>query len=121
MRRREFEELVRQALEGLPEPFLDRMDNVDVVVQRWPSPQQLKDAGVAPGETLLGLYEGIPLTGRDGYNMVLPDKITLFLRPIEAECDTPQDMAEQVRETVVHEVAHHFGISDEALEEWGLA
>ncbi len=121
MRGREFEELVRRALEGLPEAFLDRMDNVDVVVQRYPSPRQLEEAGVAPGDTLLGLYQGIPLTGRAGYNMALPDKITLFQRPIEAECDTLQDMAEQVRETVVHEVAHHFGISDEALEEWGLA
>ena len=118
MRQDEFEELVRQALEELPEEFLERLDNVDVVVQRWPSHRQLETAEVPRGDTLLGLYEGIPLTGRDHYNMVLPDKITLFQGPIEAECHTLEEMIEQVRETVVHEVAHHFGISDEELEDW---
>ncbi len=120
MRRREFEALVREALEGLPPRFLERLENVDVLVRRWPSRPQLELEGVAEGDTLFGLYEGIPLTDRDGYNMALPDMITVFQGPIEDECDTREEMVEQVRQTVVHEVAHHFGISDEELQAWGV-
>ena len=121
MRRRKFEELVRQALEALPEEFLRRIDNVDVLVRPWPTPEQLAANGVPSDETLYGLYEGVPLTDRAGYNMVLPDTITIFQRPIEADCVTPEKIMEEVRGTVVHEFAHHFGISDEELEEWGVA
>ena len=120
MRRRDFERLVSDALEELPRSFQLRLENVAVVTQRWPSPRQLRQAGVPPGETLFGLYEGVPLTERDGYNMALPDKITLFQGPIEAECRTRREMSNEVRETVAHEVAHYFGISDEELDQWGV-
>nr|ABZ09355.1 putative domain of unknown function (DUF1025) [uncultured marine microorganism HF4000_APKG7H23] len=121
MRQREFEELVRWALEELPEEFLSHIDNVDVLVLDWPTQRQIRANGLGPGDTLFGLYEGVPLTERSGYNLVPPDTITIFQRPIEAACRTPEEIVTQVHHTVVHEFAHHFGISDEQLEEWGVA
>lgn len=118
--REEFRGLVLEALEGLPEDFVDRMDNCDVVTQDWPDPNQLDVGGAGSRYDLLGLYEGIPLTDRDSYDLVLPDKITLFQRPLEAICPTKKEVIEQVRITVAHEIAHHFGIDDERLEELGL-
>jgi predicted Zn-dependent protease with MMP-like domain len=96
------------------------MDNVEVVVAEAPTLAQRRRMGLSPGGTLLGLYEGVPQTRRTrGYNLVLPDKITLFRRPILAVCRTPEEVKERVRRVVVHELAHHFGIDDEQLREWG--
>ena len=120
MRAHEFEALVRESLEELPPEFLERLENVDVLVQRWPSHEQLEMEELEEGETLFGLYEGVPLTDRDGYNMELPDRITIFQGPIEEDSGTREEMAEQVRQTVVHEVAHHFGIEDDKLEQLGV-
>ena len=114
--RQGFERLVLKALEGLPPSIQGRLDNVDVVVRDWPSRAELEESGLSDPYELFGLYQGVPLTERDHYNMVLPDKITVFRRPIEAACDTRADAIQQVRVTVVHEVAHHFGIDDETLE-----
>ena len=115
----EFENLVVEALDSLPEDLLELLDNVDVTIERYPSATQLRRVGIQGG-TLLGLYEGIPLTERGGgYNIVLPDKITIFQRPIEQICGTYPEIVEQVRTTVIHEVAHHFGIDDERLDELG--
>ena len=118
MRGEEFERLVAEALEELPEEFQKRLDNVDVVVAAEPTREQVKRAGVGPHQTLFGLYEGVPLTKRDrGYHLVLPDKITIFQRPIEAVCRTNEEIRKLVRKTVMHEIAHHFGIGDERLRE----
>ncbi len=118
MRREEFERLVAEALKGLPEEFQTRLDNVDVVVAAHPTRDQIERAGIAPHQTLFGLYEGVPLTKRDrGYHLVLPDKITIFQRPMEAVCRTNEEIRNLVRETVMHEIAHHFGIGDERLKE----
>jgi predicted Zn-dependent protease with MMP-like domain len=115
----EFEDLVVEALDSLPEDLLGLLDNVDVTIDRYPSRTQLQRVGVRSG-TLLGLYEGIPLTRRDsGYNIVLPDKITIFQGPIEQLCASYAEIVKQVRTTVIHEVAHHFGIDDERLVELG--
>ena len=114
--RREFERLVLKALEGLPPSIQERLDNVDVVVGDWPSREDLEQAGLSDPQELFGLYQGIPLTERDHYNMVLPDKITIFRRPIEAACDTKAAVIQEVRVTTIHEVAHHFGIDDAELE-----
>jgi predicted Zn-dependent protease with MMP-like domain len=104
-----FEEMVGAALDGLPEEFGRLMSNVAVTVEH--------DAG-PPG--LLGLYEGIPLTSRTtGYAGVLPDRITIYQQAICAICRTEQDVAREVRRTVVHEVGHHFGIDDARLHELG--
>jgi len=118
MRREEFERLVAEALEGLPEEFQKRLDNVDLVVVAYPTRGQMERAGVGPHQTLFGLYEGVPLTKRDGgYHLVLPDKITVFQRPVEAVCRTNEEIRNLVRQTVIHEIAHHFGIGDERLRE----
>lgn len=116
-----FLELVREAVESLPEPIARAMENVEVVVEPWPTLQQLLAAGVTPGRgTLFGLYQGVPLTRRSsGYNLVLPDKITIFQGPITAVHQSDEAIREQVRRTVVHEIAHHFGIDDDRLREMG--
>ncbi len=122
MRKADFEKLVRDAVEQLPDDFLAIMHNVDVQVRRWPTQRQLRHAVLDEGETLLGLYEGVPITDRGGnYNMVLPDVITVFQGPTEGICSTKEEIVTQVRETITHEVAHYFGISDAELEEWGVA
>ena len=113
-----FEELVRRALDTLPEEIAQRISNVDVEVQELPTKSQLRSVGVPSGRTLLGLYQGIPLTRRtSGYSMVPPDRITIFKRPLEMISRGDDDLVNQVRATVIHEVAHHFGISDERLHE----
>ncbi len=106
-----FEELVADALDEIPEELGRLMDNVWVTVEDVPE---------EPG--LLGLYSGIPLTERDGgYALVMPDRITLYRLPILAMCRTEAEVVDVVRDTVIHEVAHHFGIDDERLDELGWA
>jgi predicted Zn-dependent protease with MMP-like domain len=108
-----FEELVADALDEIPEDLWRLMDNVAVVVGEG-----------TPGSTLLGLYDGVPLTARDaGYGaaMTMPDRITIFRLPILAACRDEAEVVEQVRITVIHEVAHHFGIDDARLHELGWA
>ena len=118
MEREHFEGLVRRALDTLPDEIAQRVDNVDVEVQDWPTGTQLAAAGVPPGRTLLGLYQGIPLTKRtSGYNLVAPDRITIYQGPLERIARNDDDLVERVRDVVVHEVAHHFGISDARLSE----
>ncbi len=120
MRSKEFQGLVLEALERLPEEFKARLSNVDVIVQDWPSREQLEVAGLNHPSELLGLYEGVPLTERESYNLVLPDRISIFQRPIEALCRGREEIIREVRTTVAHEIAHHFGIDDDRLEEIGL-
>ena len=120
MTRTEFERLVVQALDRIPEDLRLRLDNVDIVVDDAPSREQLVGSGIEESNILLGLYEGLPLTDRYNYDMVLPDKITLFQQPIESICLTDEDIIREVHDTVIHEVAHHFGIGDERLHELGL-
>ena len=119
-RPKNFEVLVAEALDGLPPDIQAKLENVEVVVERRPSPAQLQRLGLGPRRSLFGLYEGIPHTRRtSGYNMVLPDKITIFRQPIEAHCQSDEQVKQVVRRTVLHELAHHFGISDERLRELG--
>jgi predicted Zn-dependent protease with MMP-like domain len=117
-----FEELVEEALDAIPDALWDAIDNVAVTVADWPTRRQLEDADIPPGNLLLGLYEGVPLTARTGgYGLVPPDVISIFRGPILRVCPPGDEDAvrEQVRRTVLHEIAHHFGISDERLEELG--
>ena len=120
MERANFERLVRRAVEGIPEQLRAYVDNVDLVVEDWPAQEQLAGHVIDEEDYLLGLYEGVPLTEREDYGMVLPDKITLFQKAIEAICNSDDEIIEEVRNTVVHEVAHHFGIDDHRLEELGV-
>lgn len=119
--RSEFEELVAEALDDLPLFFQEKLDNVEVLIQAWPTQGDLRRAGLSRGRSLLGLYHGVPLTQRtQGYNLVAPDTITLFQGPIErAAGGDRQRIRARVRHTVVHEIAHFFGISDERLRELG--
>lgn len=111
---------MRRALQDIPEEIRAHLDNVDIIVEEWPTREQLVGSGLEQGESLLGLYEGIPLTERHyDYSMVLPDKITLFQKSIEAICSSDDEVIREVRNTVIHEVAHHFGIKDDRLEELG--
>jgi len=113
---RAFERLVADALDMLPDAILRMLDNVAVVVADEPTPHQIARARLEDHMTLLGLYEGIPLTERtSAYGSVLPDKVTIFQRALEEMCDTPEELVAQVRHTVVHELAHHLGISDARL------
>jgi predicted Zn-dependent protease with MMP-like domain len=116
-----FEDLVAEALASLPPLFQEKMSNVEILIEMWPSPGDLKRSGVPPGNTLLGLYTGIPLTRRShSYNLVPPDTITLFQGPIEARSRGVLEAVRQtVRHTIIHEVAHHFGIDDDRLRELG--
>ena len=118
MDRERFEQLVARAVEDLPEEFLTRLENIDVVVEDYPTPGQLRQAGLKHGEALLGLYEGVPQTKRGGhYGLVPPDKITIFQRSIEAECRYDAEISTEIQRVVKHEIAHHFGISDARLQQ----
>ncbi len=113
-----FEQLVGKAIEGLPPEFQELLDNVAIFIEDRPSRSLLRDLGMSPDETLLGLYEGVPQTARlTTYDLVPPDRITLFQQPIEHACDTEEEVEEQVRHTLLHEVGHHFGIDDARLDE----
>jgi predicted Zn-dependent protease with MMP-like domain len=116
----EFEQLVAEALDSLPPFFQEAMDNVAVLVKRWPTAADLWESGTPPGHTLLGLYTGVPLTVRShDYGLVPPDTITLFQGPIEQTCASAEEIRAAVRHTVIHEFAHHFGIDDDRLHELG--
>jgi len=113
----EFEWLVVKTLDELPSFIQQRMENVDVVVADWPSGIDLEHNGLSGPGKLLGLYQGVPITDRSHYDMVLPDKITIFRRPIEAACDTKAALVREVRTTLIHELAHHFGITEAELDQ----
>jgi predicted Zn-dependent protease with MMP-like domain len=117
--RRQFLRLVQQAYQDLPDKVTRVLQNLDVVVERWPSPDLLADLGDAHPEELLGLYAGVPLPDREGGLPQLPDLIYLFQRPIERRCRTQQEVVEEVRVTLLHEVGHYFGLDEEDLERQG--
>lgn len=116
----DFYELVERALEGLPEEISGLLDNVAIVVDDWPEPDSpLMEGG--PDDAPYGFYEGVPLTERgSGYYGAMPDQISIFRGPLERDFP-PEELEEQVRITVVHELAHHFGMDEDRLEELGYA
>jgi predicted Zn-dependent protease with MMP-like domain len=114
--RRQFEALVDKALRKLPKNFRQRISNIAVVVEDWADAETLAEMGIDPPDTLYGLYRGIDLTRRDSsYGNVMPDVITIYQGPIEEDAADEQEMAEIVRETVVHELGHYFGLDDETM------
>ena len=111
-----FEELVFKAIEALPAEFKNKLENVDILVEDFPSKSQLRGLRLRDPSELLGLYEGIPHTSRGGnYNLVLPDKITIFQKSIESKCRSEREIEKEIGEVVRHEIAHHFGIGDATL------
>jgi len=116
MDREKFETLVVGAIDNLPLEFHNKLENVDVVVEDCPTSGQLKKVKVSHPNQLLGLYEGVPQTRRGGrYGMVLPDKISIFQKPIESLCHSNDEIRVKITEVVCHEIAHHFGIGERTL------
>src|SRR5712692_1102969 len=116
MNRAQFEPLVESALKKLPRQFREKLANIAVVVEDWADEDTLREMEIEPPDTLYGLYRGIDLTRRDsGYGNVLPDTVTIYQGPIEEDCEDEEEMAELVRETVVHELGHYFGLDDETM------
>jgi predicted Zn-dependent protease with MMP-like domain len=115
--RPEFEALVERALRTLPRRFKDKIANVAVVVEDWADDETLREVGIEPPDTLYGLYRGIDLTRRDSsYGNVLPDTIHIYQGPVEEDCADDAEMAELVRDTVIHEIGHYFGLDDDTME-----
>jgi predicted Zn-dependent protease with MMP-like domain len=116
--RSEFEQLVERALRKLPRRFRARLENIAVVVEDWADDDTLEEVGIEPPDTLYGLYRGTDLTRRDAsYGAVLPDVIAIYQGPIQEDCETVEEMEELVRDTVVHEVGHYFGLDDDRLSD----
>lgn len=112
----EFESLVAQALDGLPPEFSELLDNVAIMVEEEPDRAVIESLGHDPGETtLFGLYQGVPQPSRDTYYSALPDRVTIYRGPILRHCQDRRDVVRQVRDTVVHELGHHFGLDDEEM------
>lgn len=113
MNREDFQDLVDEAWERIPQRFRDHFSNVAIFVQDEPGPEHFESGRTPRGHTLLGLYQGVPLDKRGwGYNMVLPDQVTLFQGPIERAARSPRDVARIVYETLWHELAHHLGMDE---------
>ncbi|HWB31406.1 MAG TPA: metallopeptidase family protein [Vicinamibacterales bacterium] len=118
MTRAKFLTLVDEALASIPQRFRDAITNVAIVVEDEPTGEQLAEVDVEPGDTLLGLYEGTPLTERQwAHGNTLPDKVTLFQGPIEDASDDEDDVVVAIGETLIHELGHYFGLSEEEIEE----
>lgn len=118
MNKERFNRLVEEALRDIPPRFRDAMKNVAVVVEDEPSLELLEDMDMEPDDTLFGLYQGIPLTERDShYGNTLPDRISIYQRPIEDACADDEEIRQCVAETVIHEFGHYFGLSEEEIEE----
>lgn len=113
-----FNRIVVQAIDAIPAPYGENIHNLVFVVEERPTPEQHQKLRLRANETLFGLYEGIPLTQRSaGYNLVLPDKITIFKMPLEMASRNVHDLAKQVKHTVWHEVAHYFGLDHQRIYE----
>jgi predicted Zn-dependent protease with MMP-like domain len=115
-----FERLVEHALAGIPSPFRESLAEVAIVIDDEPTREQLEDNELDPDDTLYGLYEGVPRTEYGADWVASPNRITLFRLPLEEDFPDPTDLAEEVRITVIHELAHHLGIDDDRLGELGV-
>jgi predicted Zn-dependent protease with MMP-like domain len=119
-RHRRFEDLVDEALATIPMPFAAALEEVAIVIDDEPTPDQLTHSEIESGDTLYGLYEGIPRTEWGADWVAEPNRIVLFRLPLEADFADPDDLADEVWVTVVHELAHHLGIDDERLHALGV-
>ena len=107
----QFDQLISRAIDELPEQYIRNLDNVAITYAEEPTIEQLQKQGVREGQLLLGLYEGVPLTARGaGYNLVLPDKITIFKQPILKLSSDENDFYRRIKHTLWHEIAHHYGL-----------
>ncbi len=118
MKRSDFEKLVLETLESLPAKFKHKMENVEIVIEEWPSEEFLSNMPKNRQNIILGLYQGVPFPRRgvSSYSNVLPDKITLYQKPIESLCRNEKELQARVKEVLVHEIGHYFGLSEEELK-----
>ncbi|MEO7664883.1 MAG: metallopeptidase family protein [Candidatus Limnocylindrales bacterium] len=116
-----FERLVDRALASIPAPFRDALSEVAIVIEDEPTEGQLEENDLGPEDTLYGLYEGVPRTEWAADWAMAPNRITLFQFPLEDDFPDPRDLADEVRITVIHELAHHLGIDDDRLDELGVS
>lgn len=121
MTKRDFQRVVRRALEDLPLAFQDAIENLDIQVRWAPTPDERRRARLRPGHDLYGLYLGIPITKRThSYSMVLPDTILIYQRAHERQARTETEMVEQARQTLLHEIGHYMGIDEDRLQDLGV-
>jgi predicted Zn-dependent protease with MMP-like domain len=114
-----FEQLVDRALAAIPAPYNEALDEVAILIEDEPSMEQLRENGLGPDDGLYGLYEGVPRTEYAADWSAIPNRITLFRLPLEEDHPDAQELEEEVRMTVLHELAHHLGIDDDRLDELG--
>jgi len=114
---KKFEEIVREGIKAIPKNFLEKLNNVDICIEQEPTPYQLQKLRIQKNPLILGLYEGVPQTKRQHYSQVLPDKITIFKKPIERVARSQEQIKEIVKNTVWHEIAHHFGMDEKKVRE----
>ena len=118
MTRGEFERLVEEALNDIPPRFREAMKNLAIVIEEEPSPDLLEEMEITPPDSLYGLYQGTPLTERGwGYGNALPDRIALYRRVIEEDSEDAEDIVVCIAETLIHEIGHYFGLSEDEIEE----
>jgi predicted Zn-dependent protease with MMP-like domain len=110
-----FEKLVAEAIDGLPERFAELLENVAVVVEEEPDPSVLEEMGMEEDEELMGLYLGVPLTERDSQYQSLPDRVAIYRGPVLRCCGSRREIVREVRDTVVHELGHYFGLDDDEM------
>jgi predicted Zn-dependent protease with MMP-like domain len=121
VKRERFIELVHEALRDVPPPFREHLGEVDIVVKRRPSAEDLRQAGLGAHDSMYGFYRGVPLTERgSGYNLVAPDVIDVYQQPLEEDFEDDEELVAEIRATVLHELGHFFGIDDDRLDELGL-
>jgi len=111
----EFQDIINTSIAALPKAYVDRLENVAFIVEDYPSPEQRKKLELRNDQTLFGLYEGVPLSRRQGTIKLLPDKITLFKNPIESVCQSLSEVRTQIAKTVWHEVAHYYGLNHDQI------
>jgi len=117
MNQEKFEEIIKEGIRAIPKRFLEKLENVDICIEDQPTPYQLKKLKARKNLLVFGLYEGIPQTKRSHYGQVLPDKITIFKKPIEKVAQSEKEIKEIVKNTVWHEIAHHFGIDEKRVRQ----
>jgi predicted Zn-dependent protease with MMP-like domain len=113
----EFQQLINRALESLPGEHVENIKNVAILYEDLPTPEQRQKTNLRDNQTLLGLYEGVPLSRRQGMTRVLPDKITLFKLPLESQANTEDGLQEQIRHTLWHEIGHYYGLDHARIHE----
>jgi len=116
MQNYDFEKIVKEGIESIPAKFLEKLENVNICIDNYPTKEQMRKLRAKKGVIVFGLYEGVPQTKRTNYGQVLPDKITIFKKPIENAAKSEKGIKEIVKNTVWHEIAHHFGMSEEQVK-----